>query len=191
MEGAFLDCQKRGSRTENRNVECAGRKKIRIFYKVFNVTIFPIRIFGNLFWNVCFPWVLADSCLKSGNCHTVSLWTCRRKAIFWDFGTFQSEHWPLSHGFAVGGACSLGFGSESHDPRNSCHLGRLFRGMCVEQVYFPDSVYRFGVDQLLADAPCPWRERSQGFASLLCQSYDRNVENWLLNESGWDGPSAM
>ena len=152
---------------------------------------FPIRIFGNLFWNVCFPWVLADSCLKSGNCHTVSLWTCRRKAIFWDFGTFQSEHWPLSHGFAVGGACSLGFGSESHDPRNSCHLGRLFRGMCVEQVYFPDSVYRFGVDQLLADAPCPWRERSQGFASLLCQSYDRNVENWLLNESGWDGPSAM
>ena len=116
---------------------------------------------------------------------------CRREAIFWDFGTFQSEHWPLSHGFAVGGACSLGFGSESHDPRNSCHLGRLFRGMCVEQVYFPDSVYRFGVDQLLADAPCPWRERSQGFASLLCQSYDRNVENWLLNESGWDGPSAM
>ena len=91
----------------------------------------------------------------------------------------------------MGGACSLGFGSESHDPRNSCHLGRLFRGMCVEQVYFPDSVYRFGVDQLLADAPCPWRERSQGFASLLCQSYDRNVENWLLNESGWDGPSAM
>ena len=68
--------------------------------------------------------------------------------------------------------------------------------MCVEQVYFPDSVYRFGVDQLIvdqliADAPCPWRERSQGFASLLCQSYDRNVENRLLNESGWDGPSTM
>ena len=65
--------------------------------------------------------------------------------------------------------------------------------MSVEQVYFPDSVYRFGVDQRIADAPCPWRERSQGFASLLClgQSYDRNVENWLLNESGWDGPSTM
>ena len=42
---------------------------------------------------------------------------------------------------------------ESHDPRNSCHLGRLFRGMCVDQVYFPDSVYRFSVDQLIADAP--------------------------------------
>ena len=62
---------------------------------------------------------------------------------------------------------------ESHDPRNSFHLVRLF-----------------GVDQLIADAPCPWRERSQGFASLLCQSYDRNVENWLLNESVWLGRSV-
>ena len=25
-----------------------------------------------------------------------------------EYGTFQSEHWSLSHGFAVGGACSLG-----------------------------------------------------------------------------------
>ena len=93
---------------------------------------FPIRIFGNLFWNVCFPWVLADSCLTSGNCHTVfavdgayslgfgtvvsekwrlSQVSAVEKPYSWDFGTFQSEHWPLSHGFAVGGACSLGFGT--------------------------------------------------------------------------------
>ena len=54
VEGAFLDCQKRGSRTENRNVECAGRKKIRIFYKVFNVTIFPSRSgFLAIYFGMC------------------------------------------------------------------------------------------------------------------------------------------
>ena len=39
------------------------------FYKVFNDPDF-----GNLF-GMCFPWPLADLCLRSGNCHTVSLWT--------------------------------------------------------------------------------------------------------------------
>eukprot|EP00439_Symbiodinium_sp_Y106_P012417 s7784_g1.t2 len=45
------------------------------------------------------------------------------------------------------------------------------------------------MDQRIADAPYPWRERFQGFASLLYQSDDRD-DDWLLNESGWDGPSA-
>ena len=86
--------------------------------------------------------------------------------------------------------------SKTYAPQGASPVGRLFRGMCVEQVCFPDSVHRFGVDrlvvdQLIADAPCPWKERFQGFASLLCQSYDGSVENWLLNESGWDGPSTM
>ena len=80
------------------------------------------------------------------------------------------------------------FLGESHDLVTVVILAACF-AVCVEQVYFPASVYRFGVDQPIADAPCAWRERSQGFASLLCQSYDRNVANWLLNESGWDGPS--
>ena len=54
VDGALLDCQKRGSRTENRNVECAGRKKIRIFYKVFNVTIFPSRSgFLAIYFGMC------------------------------------------------------------------------------------------------------------------------------------------
>eukprot|EP00439_Symbiodinium_sp_Y106_P013236 s7784_g1.t3 len=46
------------------------------------------------------------------------------------------------------------------------------------------------MDQRIADAPYPWRERFQGFASLLYQSDDRD-DDWLLNESGWDGPSTM
>ena len=117
---------------------------------------------------------------------------CHREAIFLGFWHIPVRTLATVTRFCCGRSMFAWFWhGESHDPRNSCHLGRLFRGMCVEQVYFPDSVYRFGVDQLLADAPCPWRERSQGFASLLCQSYDRNVENWLLNESGWDGPSTM
>ena len=101
---------------------------------------------------------------------------CRREAIFLGFWHIPVRTLATVTRFCCGRSMFAWFWhGDSHDPRNSCHLGRLFRGMCVEQVYFPDSVYRFGVDQLRADAPCPWRERSQGFASLLCQSYDRTV----------------
>ena len=94
---------------------------------------------------------------------------CRREAIFLGFWHIPVRTLATVARFCCGRSMFAWFWhGESHDPRNSCHLGRLFRGMCVEQVYFPDSVYRFGVDQLIADAPRPWRERSQGFASLTC-----------------------
>ena len=109
---------------------------------------------------------------------------CRREAIFLEFW-----HIPVRTLLTV--TCSLGFGTVKATILVTVVILAACFAVCVEQVYFPDSVYRFGVDQLIADAPRPWRERSQGFASLLCQSYDRNVENWLLNESGWDGPSTM
>ena len=119
------------------------------------------------------------------------------KPYSWDFGTFQSEHWPLSHGFAVGGACSLGFGTVKATILVTVVILAACFAVCAWSRYISRTpctgfgVDQLIVDQLIADAPCPWRERSQGFASLLCQSYDRNVENWLLNESGWDCPSTM
>ena len=53
---AVLDCHKRGSRTENRDLNVPGeRKKLESFNKRSKFRFpFPIRMFRNLFWNVCF-----------------------------------------------------------------------------------------------------------------------------------------
>ena len=98
---AVLDCHKRGSRTENRDVECARRKKkLESFNKFSKFRFpFPIRMFRNLFWNVCFsifgrfvPNCRGASFLgfgtvisKSGDCHV-------GKPSSWILAHSRSEH---------------------------------------------------------------------------------------------------
>ena len=129
--------------------QCFGRKEVAVvlelrrhFQKTCKVSTFAILecVFSSSCLKVAeHTYVLEQSCPKV----RLSTRFAVEKLYSWDFGTFQSG--PLSHGFAVGRSMFAWFWhGESHDPRNSCHLGRLFRGLCVEQVYFPDSVHRFG-----------------------------------------------
>ena len=73
--GGLFRLPKRGSRTENRNVECAGRKKFESFTR-----------FSTLRFSLPDP----------------DFWQSILECVFsLGFGRFVLEKWQLSHGFAV------------------------------------------------------------------------------------------
>ena len=66
-----IDCQKpEKSNTTLQTIENASFSMVFYYFEAL-CCFFPV--FGNLFWNAYFPWVLAELASKSGNCHTVSL----------------------------------------------------------------------------------------------------------------------
>ena len=85
------------------------------------------------------------------HCHTVSL---RRNTFlgFWNNRVRKVATVIRTLDTVTRFCCGRSMVWHSESDLETCHLSRLFRGMCVQHVFFPDSVYRFGVDQLIADA---------------------------------------